>query len=150
MMYLVSQIVISLAVATVLGVAIGWWLRSLRPGARSADHATMLKQAQGELTKLEAQMREMGPQSQLLAPRLDELEKRNEILETTLTTLHRDAERDREELESATKQLEELQSVHADCDFAFAALRDQIVTLRAKVVALQAGETTPQEHRKAS
>jgi len=150
MMYLVSQIVVSLAVATVLGVAIGWWLRSLRPAARSESDATMLKQARSELTKLEAQMREMAPQSQLLAPRLGELEKRNEVLEATLATLHRDAERDRDELESTTKQLEELQAVHADCDFAFAALRDQIVNLRAKVAALQAGEAAVPEQRKAS
>jgi len=151
-MYLVSQIAISLAVATTLGVAIGWWLRSLRPAARSEGNAnaTMLMQARSELVKLEAQMREMAPQSQLLAPRLGELDKRNEVLEATLKTLHRDAERDRDELESTAKQLEELQAVHADCDFAFAALRDQIVTLRAKVASLQADEAALPEHRKAS
>lgn len=108
MLYLISEILVSLAIAALLGVAIGWWLRASRAsvggGAVQRDRAAELRAASAKSSELEAQL-----------------------------AAEREAHR------VAVSNLEELQSVHADCDFAFSTLRDQIVALRRRVAEAESG-----------
>lgn len=264
MEYLIAEIVSSLAVAALLGLLTGWWLRAAR-GQRGDRE--QLEKARKDAARLEARLREIGPESMLLEPRVAELERELEAarreaadararlderpaaefppidavtdadpdreiarLQLEIATLKGRAEaaenrlvafaRDQGETESdaaaasdaeealgermrnaqkritdlqdalfaqearygalrdqlgrmreearrsgedlvaerdahrATEAaLEELRAVHADCDFAFSALRDQIVLLRGRIAALErtehedAGEEDEAEQR---
>ena len=229
MLYLASEIVLSLLAAAVLGVGVGWLLRATRRG--TSDRA-QLELANSDVARLEERLREVGPEAMLLQPRLAELETRYGELETTLDISRRDTAALRAELaaqlvenellqgaiDEATKlaepqavheeqaedrerserlhaaeaqvaelrnevflhearlaamreqmsklrgdaqqasdqvaaerashsrtldKLEALESLHADCDFAFSALRDQILLLRTRVADLERHAVTP-------
>lgn len=229
MLYLASEIVLSLFAAAVLGVGVGWFLRAAR---RSTSDRAQLEVANSDVARLEERLREVGPEAMLLQPRLAELETRYAELESMLEISRRDgaalraelaaqlvenerlqgavdeatnlaaaqsvqeeqtedrerAERlhaaeaqvadlrnevfshearlaamreqmaklrgdaqqasdqvatERESHRRTLDKLEALESLHADCDFAFSALRDQILLLRARVAELERRAVTP-------
>ncbi len=107
MLYLVWQIVFSLALASLIGVAIGWWMRALRASAGTGD-ARELRRAKRDVAELEAKLREVGPQSLLLEPRVAQLETEKRELASALESAETAAERDRKELEAQLEQVEEL------------------------------------------
>ncbi len=104
MLYLVTEMVLSLALATVLGLGLGWWIRSSRPNAKNGDRDKELQRANSDIAKLEAKLREVGSES-LLEPRIAELETQNEALESALEQARRTAEADRFELEEKSVEL---------------------------------------------
>lgn len=113
MLYLVSEIVVSLALAALLGVAIGWWLRASRTVATDRDRDQDLRRAQSDVAKLEAKLRELGPQAMVLEPRIAELEKQKAELETVLAQVRAAGEASRAEIEEKTAEVGRLeQALH--------------------------------------
>jgi predicted flap endonuclease-1-like 5' DNA nuclease/predicted nucleic acid-binding Zn-ribbon protein len=109
MLYLITEIFFSLALASLLGGVVGWWLRASRTVATGRDRDQDLRRAQSDVAKLEAKLRELGPQSMVLEPRIAELEKQKAELETILAQARTAGEASRAEIEEKTADIERLQ-----------------------------------------
>ncbi len=186
MLYLMSQIFAWLAVTTLLGVGIGWWMRASRSSRERGTSVAELERSRREVEELEDKLRAIaGAATERAneATELDELRLRVAGAEAQAEDATRESEEahrriaeleqtalaykvrigvlteeaaalspdklsgalaDERRAHARTRQdLESLQSVHADCDFAFETLRQQIVMLRKEVRALKAQQVRP-------
>ncbi len=149
MLYLISEIVFSLALAAAIGLGIGWWLRAVRAKNRGGE-TKELQAARREVGELEAKLREAGPQAMVLEPRIAELEKDKSQLEGELKRLRQQAKADQaalQELDRAQREtdgnteggvddeLRRVQQDLGDAEDAAAKLREEITQLREAVAA---------------
>lgn len=126
----------ALAASMLLGVGVGWWLRALRqPAAVSVVERPSDQPSEADSNA--EKLREMEAQIEWLESQLAAHDSRVVELSEELRVARSEAGECRSQLAATAAELGELQAVHADCDFAFSALRDQIVTLRAKVADLE-------------
>lgn len=106
-----------------------------RANAEAENGAERLLLAQSRISELQRELFARDASLSVLRERTDKL--RGEAHDAT--SLAEELERERDARQASARELEELQTVHADCDFAFSTLRDQIVALRRRVAEVESG-----------
>ena len=106
-----------------------------RANAEVENSSERLLLAQSRISELQRELFARDASHAVLRERTDKL--RGEAQDAS--SLAEELARERDARQASVRELEELQSVHADCDFAFSTLRDQIVALRRRVAEVESG-----------
>jgi len=135
MLWLIGQIAIFILIAAIIGVVVGWLLRSLWPSSRARTRAgelqSALDRAGSRISDLEAGLRSKRVAATAAAEQEEAALRRVEELEAALATLHSQSDAD-------TGEVERLQTELDGAVGSIDSLRDEMADIHASVDEVEA------------